>query len=267
MRKDFQMNNKINIFKNRSKLTKSTYQKTKKILHKYGYKITPYYEDDAALNLVLGGDGAFINAVHQSKFSQIPFVGINTGHLGFYQEIEPDNIEDFIRNFSNGNYHLEILSVLETKFKNKTFDSINELVIKSNKSQMIRLKVYIDGIFIESFAGDGLIISTPHGSTAYSLSAGGAILHQSLNGFQLTPISPVYSNLNNTLRAPIVLPQDATIEISISKRDFDHTVLIFDGRQEISGDFRIKTTLSKKKINKVILDKNHYWSNIKDKLM
>ena len=261
------MTNKINVFKNKSKFSKSVYLKCRKIMHKYGYIFTNTYEDDAVLNLVIGGDGTFLNAVHLSNFSEIPFIGINTGHLGFYQEIEINMIEDFIRAFANKDYRIENLSILESTVNNKTINSINEVVVKSDRNQIVRLKVYIDGNFIEAYSGDGLIISTPHGSTAYNLSAGGAILHQSLNGFQLTPIAPVYSNMTKALRSPVVLPNDASIDINVSKRDNYHTVFIFDGKEHTTKEYKIRIEVSKKKIKKLILNKNHYWTNIKNKLM
>lgn len=261
------MTNKINVFKNKSKFSKSVFQKSKKIMQKYGYTFTSSYEDDAVLNLVIGGDGTFLNAVHLSNFSDIPFIGINTGHLGFYQEVEVNMVENFIRSFDDKDYRIENLSILEARINNKIINSINEVVVKSDRNQIIRLKVFIDGNFIEAYSGDGLIISTPHGSTAYNLSAGGAILHQSLNGFQLTPIAPVYSNMNKSLRCPVVLPNDATIDINISKRDNYHTVFIFDGKEYSSKDYKIRIGVSDRKIKKLILNKNHYWTNIKNKLM
>lgn len=261
------MTNKVNVFKNKSKFSKSVFQKSKKIMQKYGYTFTSSYEDDAVLNLVIGGDGTFLNAVHLSNFSDIPFIGINTGHLGFYQEVEVNMIENFIKSFDNKDYRIENLSILEARINNKIINSINEVVVKSDRNQIIRLKVFIDGNFIEAYSGDGLIISTPHGSTAYNLSAGGAILHQSLNGFQLTPIAPVYSNMNKSLRCPVVLPNDATIDINISKRDNYHTVFIFDGKEYSSKDYKIRIGVSDRKIKKLILNKNHYWTNIKNKLM
>ena len=261
------MTNIINIFKNRSKYSNTIFQKTRKILQKYGYTVSNYYRDDAILNLVIGGDGTFLKAVHSSNFSPIPFIGINTGHLGFYQEIEVNQIENFVSAFKNNKYFIEELTVLESIVNKKVNYAINEIVIKSNRNQIVRLKVYIDGNFLESYSGDGLIISTPHGSTAYNLSSNGAILHQSLDGFQLTPIAPVYSILNKALRLPIVLPSDAQIEIHVSKRDNHHTIFIADGREIISSEYKINVGVSHKQIKKLILNKNHYWSNIKNKLM
>lgn len=261
------MTNIINIFKNKSRYTNTIFQKSKKILESNGYQISADFNPHAFLNLVIGGDGTFLNAVHLSNFSSIPFIGINTGHLGFYQEIEVDMLEEFVDALKKRQYKIEELTVLQSKINNKNINAINEVVVKSKKNQIIRLKVFIDGNFIEAYSGDGLIISTPHGSTAYNLSANGAILHQSLNGFQLTPIAPVYSNLNKSLKCPVVLPNDATVEISVSKRDNYHTIFIFDGREFYTKDFKISICVSPNKINKLILNKNHYWTNIKNKLM
>ncbi len=261
------MTNIINIFKNKSRYTNTIYHKMKYILQNAGYQVSNVYNENAFLNLVIGGDGTFLNAVHLSNFSTIPFIGINTGHLGFYQEIEVDMLEEFVDALVKGQYKVEELTVLQSKVNNKIINAINEVVVKSKKNQIIRLKVFIDGNFLESYSGDGLIISTPHGSTAYNLSANGAILHQSLNGYQLTPIAPVYSNLNKALKCPVVLPNDANVEISVSRRDNYHTIFIFDGREFFTKDYKIKIGVSPNKINKLILNKNHYWSNIKNKLM
>ncbi len=261
------MTKKINIFKNRSRYTKSVYNKTKYLLRDYGYEVTNNFDRDAELNLVIGGDGTFLNAVSQANFSDIPFIGINTGHLGFYQEISPDEIESFIESYSKHDYKIENLAILEGSIGNKKINSLNEIVVKSKRNQLIRLKVFIDGNFIENFSGDGLIICTPHGSTAYNLSCNGAILHQSLEGYQLTPIAPVFSSLNKALRSPIILPNNAKVEIVVSKRDAHHTTYIFDGKDFFAKNNKISITISNREIKKLILNRNHYWSNIKNKLL
>ncbi len=261
------MTNVINIFRNKSKFSKSIFFKTKDILEDYGFEVSSSFNSDAILNLVIGGDGTFLKAVHDTNFTNIPFIGINTGHLGFYQEVEVGEIENFVKAFKDGNYNVEELTILESQVNKKRMDSLNEVVVKSNKNQIVRLKVFIDGNFVENFQGDGLIIATPHGSTAYNLSCGGSILHQSLKGYSLTPIAPIFSNLNNAIISPVVLPEDATIDILVSKRDNYHTVFIFDGKEYNTKDYKISIKVSNKTIKKLILDKNHYWTNIKNKLL
>lgn len=261
------MTNVINIFRNKSKFSKSIFFKTKDILEDYGFEVSSSFNSDAILNLVIGGDGTFLKAVHDTNFTNIPFIGINTGHLGFYQEVEVGEIENFVKDFKDGNYKVEELTILESQVNKKRMDSLNEVVVKSNKNQIVRLKVFIDGNFVENFQGDGLIIATPHGSTAYNLSCGGSILHQSLKGYSLTPIAPIFSNLNNAIISPVVLPEDATIDILVSKRDNYHTVFIFDGKEYNTKDYKISIKVSNKTIKKLILDKNHYWTNIKNKLL
>ena len=261
------MTNVINIFRNKSKFSKSIFFKTKDILEDYGFEVSSNFNSDAILNLVIGGDGTFLKAVHDTNFTNIPFIGINTGHLGFYQEVEVGEIENFVKDFKDGNYKVEELTILESQVNKKRMDSLNEVVVKSNKNQIVRLKVFIDGNFVENFQGDGLIIATPHGSTAYNLSCGGSILHQSLKGYSLTPIAPIFSNLNNAIISPVVLPEYATIDILVSKRDNYHTVFIFDGKEYNTRDYKISIRVSNKTIKKLILDKNHYWTNIKNKLL
>lgn len=261
------MTNVINIFRNKSKFSKSVFFKTKDILEDYGFEVSSSFNNDAILNLVIGGDGTFLKAVHDTNFTNIPFIGINTGHLGFYQEVEVGEIENFVKDFKDGNYKVEELTILESQVNKKRMDSLNEVVVKSNKNQIVRLKVFIDGNFVENFQGDGLIIATPHGSTAYNLSCGGSILHQSLKGYSLTPIAPIFSNLNNAIISPVVLPEYATIDILVSKRDNYHTVFIFDGKEYNTRDYKISIRVSNKTIKKLILDKNHYWTNIKNKLL
>ncbi len=261
------MTNVINVFRNKSKYSKSVFYKTKEILENYGYQVSHNYNHNAILNLVIGGDGTFLKTVHDTNFSTIPFIGINTGHLGFYQEIEPNEIEEFVKKFKNRNYQTEELTLIQSSINKKRIESLNEVVVKSNRNQIIRIKVFIDGNFVENFSGDGLIFATPHGSTAYNLSCGGSILHQSLEGFTMTPIAPIYSNLNRALISPVVLPADATVDIVVSKRDNYHTVFIFDGKEYQSKDYKISIRVSNKRIKKLILDKNHYWTNIKNKLL
>lgn len=261
------MTNVINIFRNKSKFSKSVFYKTKYILEDYGFEVSSNFNSNAILNLVIGGDGTFLKAVHDTNFTNIPFIGINTGHLGFYQEVEVDEIENFVKAFKYSNYNVEELTIIQSQVNKKRMDSLNEVVIKSNKNQIVRLKVFIDGNFVENFQGDGLIIATPHGSTAYNLSCGGSILHQSLKGFSLTPIAPIFSNLNNAIISPVVLPEDATVDILVSKRDNHHTVFIFDGKEYNTKDYKISIKVSNKTIKKLILDRNHYWTNIKNKLL
>ena len=117
------MTNIINIFKNKSRYTNTIYHKVKYILQNAGYQVSNVYNENAFLNLVIGGDGTFLNAVHLSNFSTIPFIGINTGHLGFYQEIEVDMLEEFVDALVKGQYKVEELTVLQSKVTNYFYSS------------------------------------------------------------------------------------------------------------------------------------------------
>src|SRR5690625_3378114 len=130
------MNNKrvINIISNRNYESKRIKEKVINKFRSKGFIATEDYDKNAELNVCIGGDGAFLRAVHRNKFSQIPFVGINTGHLGFYQEISTDKINEFIQDYVDDNYNLEKLYLIQadiiTKKKIYRLTAVNEIVVK-----------------------------------------------------------------------------------------------------------------------------------------
>lgn len=241
-------------------------------LKKYGFRVKSGFSDEAVLNICIGGDGAFIRAVHQSGFTDIPFVGINTGHLGFFQEILPENVDIFLKNYMLGNYSIEELSLLDAKVTTvkTTFDIIglNEIAIKGVRSKVVHFKVYIDKNHLEDFSGDGIIISTPVGSTAYNFSSGGSIIYPSLKTLQLTPLSPISSKAYRSLLNSAVIPGDIPIDIVPEKKYSSATCIVVDGMEySYSNIENIQTVLSEKTIKKLIFSKDSYWNNLKDKFL
>lgn len=265
----------INLYKNNNEKSNTISDIIQKKFTEEGFLISLDHNPDAELNLCIGGDGAFLRAVHKSRYSPIPFVGINTGHLGFYQEILIPNIDAFIEDFIRYDYEIEQLDLVECKilFSNGkesiSHRALNEFVVKSTDSSIIHLEVYIDGNHLQSFAGDALLISTPSGSTAYNFSAGGSILYQSLKGFQLTPLAPLNSKAYRSLLNSIVLPADAVLRFKQGRADKDSAInLLIDGDSKIYEHIDyIEFIASDTFINKIVFDKNWYWMNIKDKFL
>lgn len=265
----------INLLPNNNHKSLSISLEIQKKFESKGYKISYDFNEDAELNICIGGDGAFLRAVHKSKFSNIPFVGINTGHLGFYQEILEPNINKFINDYIDGNYDIEYLDLLEAKVtrKNKTevleYLSLNEFVVRSTDLSLIHLDVYIDNNHLESFAGDALLVSTPSGSTAYNFSAGGAILYQSLKGYQLTPLAPINSKAYRSLLNSVVIPSNSILRIKTRTEDIDDNSLIINDGMNL--DFKdldfIEFKIAEKQIRKLSFYKDWYWLNIKDKFL
>lgn len=146
--------------------------------------------------LVLGGDGAFLREGRRLAEAGVPMLGINFGRLGFLTEIEPEGVNQAIDRLLRGDYRIETRMMLRARVvRNQevraTYYAINDIVVaRGTLARSVHCRLYIDSSFIGVYSGDGMIVATPTGSTAYSLSAGGPILHPSLNALVVTPICP-----------------------------------------------------------------------------
>lgn len=267
------MNSKIiNILSNhRNESQKIAFLLTES-LTRHGFRVQTTYSDQAELNICIGGDGAFIHAIHQHDFPNIPFVGINTGHLGFFQEIEPDKIDFFLQNYLLGKYTIEELSLVEAKIQTEknTFSllGINEIVIKGNRSKVVHLEIYIDGNHLENFSGDGIILSTPAGSTAYNFSAGGSIVHPTLKTMQMNPLAPISSSAYRSLLHSAIVPGDTPITVK-PEHDYSNSIIIVvDGTEHLFERIvQVDTLISKRTVKKLTFFKESYWHNLKSKFL
>ncbi|NLY67561.1 MAG: NAD(+)/NADH kinase [Tissierellia bacterium] len=268
----FSENRIINIIYNHDESSVKTYKLLKKKLIERGFSIPETYHEKAELNICIGGDGAFLRAVHRYKFPDIPFIGINTGHLGFFQEILPENIDDFIERYMDKDYVIEKIFLVESNILtiNNSFKllGVNEIVIKGIKSKVVHLEVFINNNHLEKFSGDGIIISTPAGSTGYNFSTGGSIVYPSLNTLQITPLSPISSRAYRSLLNSIIVPGDIFITIKPEYRYENSILLVVDGMElKYDGITEMKFTVPKKTISRLNLDKNMYWNNLKSKFL
>ncbi|MDD7765453.1 MAG: NAD(+)/NADH kinase [Peptoniphilaceae bacterium] len=266
------MKHLINIYFNDNLKSIETFLKTKKLLEQKGFEVCTDFNKKAELNICIGGDGSFIRGVHGSDFSSIPFVGVNTGTLGFFQEINFEHIEKFIDDYINKKYFVEKMRLLECEMRTKDIvfsdKCLNEFVIKSNNSEIIHLEIYIDGNLLETFAGDGLIISTPSGSTAYNMSAGGSIMYPTLKGYQLTPLAPIFSKVYRSISNSIVIPNTSVLKIVPIEDSHKKISFIKDGIENEYKDisyFEFKK--SKTMLYKLIFNENWYWINMRDKFL
>lgn len=172
------------------------------------------------LAIVLGGDGTLLNVARTLAPFKIPLIGVNQGRLGFLTDISIETMQRTISNMLRGDYITEnrmLLSASIAREGRHIFDSLafNDVVIhRGNNSSMIECEVLIDGEYLSNQRADGLIVSTPTGSTAYSLSAGGPIMHPALEAIVLVPVAP--HNLSNR---PIVVKGDAQLEILMHRAD------------------------------------------------
>ncbi|PVW17242.1 NAD kinase [Marixanthomonas spongiae] len=175
----------------------------------------------------IGGDGTILKSVTFVKDLGIPIVGINTGRLGFLATIQKEEITESLARILNGNYMISERSLLtisttpkNTEIKPKLNFALNEIAVnRKNTTSMIKVETDVNGHHLTSYWSDGLIVSTPTGSTGYSLSCGGPVIEPSAKNFIITPIAP--HNLN---ARPLVLPDDSELTLKVSGREKSYLV-------------------------------------------
>ena len=173
----------------------------------------------ADLLFSIGGDGTILDTVPFVLDSGIPVVGINMGRLGFLSSISKSEIDRAVNSVLTGDYTVEQRTLLELVSPEKVFDDVkyalNELnVIRNPEHSLLAIKVFVDDVYLNTYWGDGILLATPTGSTAYSLSAGGPIIVPNAKNFVITPIA----THNLTVR-PVVIPDDSTIRIQVEGRE------------------------------------------------
>ncbi len=206
------------------------------LLPKYEGKSWNRYEDlikeKPTVLLCLGGDGTMLQAITYVRDSGVPLMGINMGRLGFMASIEKRLIPDAIYQLTKGMYTTEERSLLQLESNIPLFGDIpiamNDVtILKRDNSSMITVRTYINGDLLNSYWADGLIISTPTGSTGYSLSCGGPIVFPNSSNFVITPVAP--HNLNVR---PVVIPDDSILSFEVEGR-IDSFLCTMDSRVEV----------------------------------
>jgi len=188
---------------------------------------------EADFLVALGGDGTLISLARRSYQFNKPILGINAGNLGFLTDINPDNIDEFLDKFLKGEYRIDERMVIEVHYRDKKLYAFNDIVIsKEVISSMINVKVDTNESYLNTYYGDGLIISTPTGSTAYNLSAGGPVVYPLTEGFVLTPICP-----HSLTQRPLILPSNFELEIEVKE---NYAKLVIDGQEIYNLDEKIK---------------------------
>ncbi len=220
--------------------------------------------------VVLGGDGTLLGASRKVGQHGVPILGVNLGGLGFLTGIPLDKLYPVIEMMIGGRLEVETRVMLETRVLREEkevlrFQVLNDVVInKRALARIIDLDVTINDEFLTTFRADGLIISTPTGSTAYNLAAGGPILYPTLETFVLTPICPF--TLTNR---PIIIPNTATIQIRMGKESKETVILTFDGQVGFDLFFGDEVIInkSKEKIRLLRPPDQSYFKILRTKLM
>ena len=234
----------------------------------------PCPDDDAVLDcsdmvVCLGGDGTFLKAARKIYKKDIPILGINLGNLGFLTEIDKNAIHHAMEHIFRGDYQIEERMMLEVEINKTGFDvvteaALNDAVISRGAiSRILHVKTYINDVFVDSFPGDGLIVSSPTGSTAYSLSAGGPIVEPDTDLIIITPICP------HILYSRSFITKAGSTVTAIVDENFKHNAMVtIDGQEgyEIRGGDSVKVRKSKYAIKLVRINSRNFFNILRAKI-
>ena len=220
--------------------------------------------EQADLIISLGGDGTMLISAKEAIRGNIPVLAVNMGSLGYLAEVKPQDAVKMMQDYENGNYKIEERSFLEVKYEDNIFYALNELVITKggHEAHLIQVEVYSNDVFVNKYRADGIIVATPTGSTAYSLSAGGSIVHPGLNALTITPLAP-----QSLTARPIIVNGCEVLSFKATSRD-DAVHLNIDGNQWFQmgeGDL-VSARISKKKVRIVKPVSSDYYSILRQKL-
>lgn len=221
----------------------------------------------ADMVLSIGGDGTFLKAASRVGSKEIPILGINTGRLGFLADISPDQMEETFEEIYRGEYQAEARRILKLTCNGQVLKgypyALNEIaVLKRDSSSMITIHAYINGELLNVYQADGLVISTPTGSTAYSLSVGGPILVPQSGTISLTAVAPHSLNVR-----PIVIRDDWEITLDVESRSHNFLIAV-DGRSETCREGTRLTIRRGEYFIRIVKRCHHsFFNTLRDKMM
>jgi len=260
---------------------KELFLSIKKLFEEYGYEV--YLEKESAKMIglegisckvmckecdflvSLGGDGTLLSLVRRSYKYDKPVAGINAGNLGFLADVKVDEVENFLKQLKNGECRIDERMMIEGNIKGEgkevKFFAFNDAVItRPIVSKMATIEVCVDGDMINKYRGDGLIISTPTGSTAYNLAADGPVMYPLTKAFILTPICP-----HSLTQRPLVMPADFTLAIRTPNKKL---LVVIDGQDSYELDTTDTLTIQGAKKSAKLLHRKerNYFRVLRDKL-
>ena len=234
------------------------------------FKLKSFDHGDSLRNLdfffSLGGDGTLLESVTYIGKAEVPILGINTGRLGFLATISREEMENALDLLFKGNFKVDTRSVMKLISAPKLFGNLNFAlndftIMKKDTSSMITVHVHVDGQLLNSYWSDGIIVSTPTGSTGYSLSCGGPLVYPKSESFILTPVSP-----HNLGTRPIVLSDSSEISFQIEGRSKKYLVSLDSRFETIDESVKLKIKKERFKVKLVELPGHHYFHTLRQKL-
>ena len=260
----------IKLFVNKNDKSIKFARLVRKKLNAKEFKVIEDDKDDFSLGIAIGGDGSFLRMVRQTNFnSDLYYVGINTGHLGFLQDVKIDEVDEFIDDLMNEKYKVDSIGIQETdvvcKDKESKHFSLNEIVVKDKNSKLFQAGVYIEDDFLENYVGDGIMLATSIGSTAHNLSYNGSIVYPSFSSLQITPMAPINSNRYRPLTKSVILPENVNVDLI---PDNDDLIVTFDGEDILFNNVdSISSKIGERKIKILRFDRYGFAKKINEKLL
>jgi len=223
---------------------------------------------EAEFAVVLGGDGSMLRAAHAMGYQQLPVLGVNLGRLGFLADVQPEQLEELLPQVVAGEYRVvsHLMFECEVLRKEKTLLKVlglNEAAVLAGPPfAMLEVQLYVDGELATTYSCDGLIVSTPVGSTAHSLSAGGPILRKNLQAFVISPISP-----HTLTNRPVIDSADRVYELAVPQPN-EGTSLVIDGKVvcQPTAEDRIRVTRSEAQFQLIEVRGHGYYRTLREKL-
>ena len=229
----------------------------------YIYESTVGAQPEETVMVCYGGDGTLLEGVHRLNGADIPVVGINGGHLGFLALAPRENIKEVFDGIAEGNLNLEVRDMLSIEgLGEEKLYALNEVSIQRLGASMISIDATIDGNPVATYNGDGVILSTPTGSTAYSLSAGGPILAPSCHSLLLTPLAP-----HNLTMRPIVMPDSSVVSLHINTRNNETSISADNRTFRISNDTVLTIKKAKRYIRLAVPNNISFFDSLRNKMM
>ncbi|HEY5692192.1 MAG TPA: NAD kinase [Cyclobacteriaceae bacterium] len=214
----------------------------------------------------LGGDGTLLDSITYIGKNETPIMGINTGRLGFLATISRDETEKALEHLFNGTFQTDSRTVITLGADKPLFGGLNFAlndftIIKKDTSSMINIHVFVDKELLNSYWSDGIIVSTPTGSTGYSLSCGGPLLYPRSESFVITPVSP-----HNLTARPIVISDNSEISFHIEGRSKKFLISLDSRVEAIDGSVNLRVKKGKFKVHLIQMPGQHYFKTLRQKL-
>ena len=247
---------------------------SQKVLHKLREKLKKQHfiinDTNPDIVISIGGDGMLLSAFHkyENQLDKVRFVGVHTGHLGFYTDYRDFELDQLVANLqldSGAKVSYPVLNVKVTLENGdvKTFRALNEASIRRSDRTMVA-DIIINHVPFERFRGDGVTVSTPTGSTAYNKSLGGAVLHPTIEALQLTEIASLNNRVYRTLGSSIIVPKKDKIEFLPTRNDY-HTLSVDNSTYSFRNIERIEYQIDHHKIHFVATPSHtSFWNRVKD---